>query len=64
MHPHWLLDSEDYALLNIYADYAAEFGGHLPFSGGSAEQPACVMDCLRVIHNALPLIKKDTTPGG
>ena len=30
--------------------------GHLPFAGGTADQPACVMACLRVMEAAYQAI--------
>lgn len=52
-------------MLNLYADYCGGLGGgHLPFSGGVADQPACVMESLRILHNAIQLAEKDLKPGG
>ena len=34
--------------------------GHLPFSGGAAEQPACVMECLKVMEAAAVALKPKT----
>jgi hypothetical protein len=41
-------------LLNLFAAYAGGgmAPGHLPFSGGVADQPACVMRCFDVIGDA------------
>lgn len=59
-----MLDAEDYEMLNLYADYCGGLGGgHLPFSGGVADQPACVMESLRILHNAIQLAEKDLKPG-
>lgn len=54
VHPRHLLDEEELALLEIFQEWRAGMGGrgHLPFAGGSADQPALVMDALAVIESA------------
>jgi len=54
VHPRHLLDADDHALLSIWAEWhGGGMGrGPLPFGGGSAEQPACVMAALRIMESA------------
>jgi len=57
VHPAHLLDADDDALRAIWLAWRSGGGlgggvGHLPFAGGSAEQPACVMAALAIMDNA------------
>lgn len=53
-----LTDAEDMALVNLYHAYRGGMSpGPLPFSGGSAEQPACVMDAFGIIADAEAKLK-------
>lgn len=57
MHPRWVLDADDGGALAIWQAWrgggggglfgAVGGGGHLPFAGGIADQPACTMATLR-----------------
>lgn len=42
-----------------------DFGpGHLPFSGGVAEQPAALMQAIAIVHGALATIRERTKGKG
>lgn len=70
MHPAHLLDQEDRLVLDLWLAWrggqvaAASLGGmmqaripgHLPFGGGVAEQPACLMAAFAVMDAAADLI--------
>lgn len=60
MHPRFVLDEEDLALGQLWQEWRPGMAGrgHLPFAGGSAEQPAIVMDALSVIEQAARLLEK------
>ena len=59
VHPRYLLDADDRALLTIWRAWqGGGMGpGHLPFAGGSADQPACVMACLRAMDGAAAALR-------
>lgn len=46
MHPRFLLDDETMTILDLWGAWRGGLGGRgpLPFGGGSAEQPALLMD--------------------
>lgn len=60
VHPLHILDEEDLAMLSLFQEWRPGMAGrgHLPFSGGSAEQPALVMDALAIMENAAQLLEK------
>lgn len=59
MHPSHILDPEDMALVNYWRVFNAAEGGSgpLPFSGGLAEQPACMLDAFDIIGAAFAALK-------
>lgn len=64
VHPSHIVDAEDVALINWWQAFqAGGMGvGPLPFTGGLADQPACVMrafDIIGAAHAALKPEKPD-----
>lgn len=59
VHPRYLVDEDDLALLDLWRAWRPGMGGagHLPFSGGAAEQPACVMDALALIDGVAAAVR-------
>lgn len=49
-----LVDAADLALLDLWRQWqGGGFGpGHLPFAGGTADQPACVMAAFGILSAA------------
>lgn len=61
MHPVHLVDEEDLALIDIWAAWRRDgMGGvgHLPFSGGYAEQPAALMRALEAMDGAASRVRE------
>lgn len=59
MHPEHLLGTEEMAMIDIWSAWRAGDGvGHLPFAGGAAEQPACVMAALAVMDGAWHALRR------
>lgn len=54
VHPKHLLDDVDYVLVELWRAWrGTEMGrGPLPFAGGMAEQPSCVMAAFGVMEDA------------
>ena len=54
VHPRYLLDAQDMTLIKLWQlhDTGGFAPGPLPFAGGSADQPACVMDALAIMSAA------------
>lgn len=68
VHPMYLVDADDLALLDLWHAYRGRDGGtfatmggvlrlpptpgHLPFDGGVADQPACVWAAFRIMEAA------------
>lgn len=65
MHPLVLLDGDDLGLLEIWREWrGGGFGrGPLPFAGGIAEQPACVMASLAIMEGAYQKLRPPRTEG-
>lgn len=47
-----MLDDETTAMLRLWLHWRRGEAGHLPFAGGTAEQPACVMAALAIMDAA------------
>lgn len=61
MHPQHLLDAEDQAVLSVWLAYrGGGMGGvgHLPFSGGYAEQPSALMAALDAMQGAAARVRE------
>ena len=53
VHPMHLVDAEDLALIRLWELHSGGMApGPLPFAGGTAEQPASVLEAFRVISSA------------
>ncbi len=60
VHPIHIVDEEDLALIEIWASWRRDSmggAGHLPFSGGYAEQPAALMKALEAMEGAAGRVK-------
>lgn len=58
MHPLNLLSPEEIDMIDVWAAWRGEMArGHLPFAGGTADQPACVMTALAVMESAYRMLK-------
>lgn len=59
MHPAYLLGPEELAMLEIWGAWrgGGMGAGHLPFAGGAADQPACVMAALAIMDDALARLR-------
>jgi len=78
VHPRWLLEPDDLALVDLWREWrgvelvlpmpspaggaqpvaAGRLPGRLPFAGGLADQPACVIEAFREMDRALVLLKE------
>lgn len=59
-HPRDILDGDDRALLVLWRAWRAGgmgAAGHLPFAGGVADQPACVMAALAIMDGAAAALR-------
>lgn len=64
MHPLHLLGPDEMAMIDLWSSWRAGDGaGHLPFAGGSAEQPACVMAAIAIMDGAWFALRR-TAPKG
>lgn len=54
VHPAHLTDDADVLLIEMWRAFTGGLGGRgpLPFAGGYADQPACVMAAFRILSNA------------
>lgn len=61
VHPRFLLTDEEITVACLWRDYRGGGFGHgpLPFAGGSAEQPALVMDAFGVLSAAAAKIEPE-----
>lgn len=62
MHPRFLVDAEMFALVDLWGLWRGGMSGHgpLPFSGGSAEQPAIVMDAFDFCEGVAALLSPES----
>lgn len=65
VHPSHILDADDRVLVELYqmwrgGGYAS---GPLPFAGGAADQPACVMAAFAVMAAAERALKPEKEEG-
>ncbi len=61
VHPIHLVDEEDLPLIDIWAAWRRDGmggAGHLPFSGGYAEQPAALMKALESMDGAASRVRE------
>lgn len=58
VHPLQILDAEDLGLVDLWRAHRGGMApGPLPFAGGLADQPACVMESFAVMSAAETALK-------
>jgi hypothetical protein len=61
VHPGFILDDEDRALIDIWHAYRRDGmggSGHLPFVGGYAQQPCGLMRALEIMDAAAARVRE------
>jgi len=66
VHPKYLLDGDDFALLDLWQAWrgSPERPGLWPAAGGALDQPACVLASFSVMDAALEALRPALRTGG